>query len=313
MSYRSLEHPQWGLMRLRARLTRQTERAGQQRSGTFSVPPQVMVLGSMISVQLGAALAESLFPAIGSGGTVFLRMGFAAVILLLLWRPRVRGLRWTDYAVVVMFGLTVAAMTACYYAAIARIPLGIATTLEFVGPLGVSIAASRRRLDLVWVGLAATGIILLTPIGKSALDPVGIVFALLAGAGWAGYILLNVRMGQAFAGGTGLALSLAVAALALIPFGIASGGSLLLNPHILLIGIGVAVLSTVIPFSLELEALRRVPARIFGILMSLEPAIAAIIGFIVLREAIQPRGLIALAFIVLASAGISFFQKNAAP
>ncbi|HZR43398.1 MAG TPA: EamA family transporter [Ktedonobacteraceae bacterium] len=299
-----------GFLRARDLLTRRADRAGHQRGISASVPPPVLVISSILSVQLGAAIAKSLFQSIGSSGTVFLRMGFAALILLLFWRPHLREYRRADYVLVVLFGLTIAAMNACFYAAIARIPLGIATTLEFVGPLGVAIAASRRRRDLLWVGLAAAGVALLAPIGKSAIDPLGIVFALLAGAGWATYILLNVRIGRAFTGGNGLALSMGVAALAFSPFGVTSGGGMLLNPNVLLVGVGVAVLSTVIPFSLELEALRRLPARVFGVLMSLEPAIAALIGFLVLREAIQVRGLIALTLIMAASAGVSFFQER---
>jgi inner membrane transporter RhtA len=269
----------------------------------------------MLSVQIGAALAKNLFPAIGSSGIVFLRVGFAAIIFTLLWRPErhLRAHTRTDYLLVVLFGITTAAMNAFFYAAIARIPLGIAVTLEFVGPLGVAIVASRRRLDLLWAGFAVAGIVLLAPLGNTKLDPLGIILALLAGAGWAGYILLNVRIGRAFEGGTGLALGMIVAALALMPFGIASGGIHLVQPHILLIGGGVAILSTVIPFSLEIEALRRLPAGVFGILMSLEPAIAALIGFLVLRETTSFRALIALALIIIASAGVSFSEKKDLP
>jgi inner membrane transporter RhtA len=188
--------------------------------------------------------------------------------------------------------------------------MGIATTLEFVGPLGIAIAASRRHRDLVWVGLAAAGAALLAPVDKSAVDPLGVIFALLAGTGRAAYILFNVRIGRVFTGGTGLALSMGVATLAFSPFGVISGGALLLSPRTLLVGTGVAVLSTVIPFSLELEVLRRLSAHIFGILMSLEPAIAALIGFLVLGQTIQLRGLIALTLIMAASAGVSFFQQR---
>jgi inner membrane transporter RhtA len=178
---------------------------------------------------------------------------------------------------VALFGVTIAAMNAAFYAAIARIPLGIAVTLEFVGPLGVAFVASRRRSDLLWAGLAAGGVLLLAPIGNLTIDPLGVGLALAAGGCWAAYILLNVRVGRTFAGGSGLALSMSVAALVLIPLGVASGRGMLLDPRVLLVGCGVAVLSTLIPFSLELEALRRLPARVFGVLMSLEPAIAALI------------------------------------
>jgi len=201
-------------------------------------------------------------------------------------------------------------MNAAFYAAIARIPLGIAVTLEFVGPLTVSVFASRKRRDFVWAALAAVGVVLLAPFGNSTIDPLGVGLALLAGACWGAYILLNVRVGRTFVGGAGLALSMAVAALVLLPLGVWSGGAALLNPKILLLGIGVAILSTVIPFTLELEALRRLPARVFGVLMSLEPAMATLVGFVVLREVVSVRALIALTLIVLASGGVSFFQKN---
>ncbi len=297
----------WRFMKVRQRLIRQ---AGQQRSVLASLPPHTFVLLAIISVQLGAALAKSLFQTIGSGGTVFLRVGFAAIVLLLLWRPRLHGYTRANYALAVLFGLVIAGMNAAFYAAIARLPLGIAVTVEFVGPLGVAVATSRRRLDLLWVGLAAGGIILLAPIGNAGIDPLGIGLALVAGACWAAYILLNVRVGRAFAGGTGLALSMGVAAIVLIPLGVGSAGGALLDPRILLVGGGVAVLSTVIPFSLELEALRRLPARVFGVLMSLEPAIAALIGFVVLRETTGLRALVALTFIMVASGGASLFDKR---
>ncbi|GAC1655272.1 MAG: EamA family transporter [Ktedonobacteraceae bacterium] len=275
-----------------------------------TLPPPVIVLLAIISVQVGAALAKGLFQTIGSSGTVFLRVGFGALIFLLMWRPRIRGYTRADYMLLLLFGLTIAVMNAAFYAAIARIPLGIAVTLEFVGPLGVSVFASRKRRDFLWAGFAAGGVVLLAPFGNMTIDPLGVVLALLAGGCWGAYILLNVRVGRTFPGGNGLALSMSVAALVLLPLGVWNGGIALLNPKILLLGIGVAILSTVIPFSLELEALRRLPARVFGVLMSLEPAIAALVGFVVLRETTGLRALIALALIVIASGGVSFFQQH---
>ena len=300
-------YSQWRFMKARDRLTPQ---AGQQRKSVISLPPPLLVFLSIISVQLGAAFAKSLFQTIGSGGIVFLRVGFAAIVLLLMWRPRLRQYTPANYALIMLFGLTIAVMNAAFYAAIARIPLGIAVTLEFVGPLGIAVAASRSRRDLLWAGLAIGGVALLAPIGNANIDPLGMGLALLAGGGWAAYILLNVRIGRAFTGGAGLALSMSVAALVLIPLGVGSGRGMLLNPKVLLVGVGVAVLSTIIPFSLELEALRRLPARVFGVLMSLEPAIAALIGFVVLRETIGLRALVALILIIVASGGVSFFQQR---
>ncbi len=275
-----------------------------------TLPPPVLVLLAIVSVQIGAALAKGLFQAIGSSGTVFLRVGFGALVFLLFWRPKLRGYSRADYLLLVLFGLSIAGMNAAFYASIARIPLGIAVTLEFIGPLSVSVLASRKRRDFLWAALAAVGVVLLAPLGNSTIDPIGVALALLAGGCWGAYILLNVRVGRDFVGDTGLALSMGVAALVLLPLGVWSGGMTLLNPKILLLGVGVAILSTVIPFTLELEALRRLPARVFGILMSLEPAVATLVGFLVLREITGLRALLALALIVIASGGVSFFQQH---
>lgn len=293
------------------RLNLQDSSSQSSRRSIISIPPPVLVFLSIISVQLGAAIAKSLFQTIGSGGTVLLRVGFAAIVLLLVWRPPLREYTRSNYALVVLFGLAIAGMNAAFYAAIARIPLGIAVTLEFVGPLGIAVAASRSRRDFLWAAFAVAGVALLAPIGNVMINPLGVALALLAGACWAAYILLTVRVGRTFTGGAGLALSMSVAALVLIPLGVASGRSMLLDPKVLLMGGGVAILSTIIPFSLELEALRHLPAQVFGVLMSLEPAIAALIGFVVLRETIGLRALIALALIMVASGGVSFFQKPA--
>jgi inner membrane transporter RhtA len=286
-------------------------RVGTVQAATRFLPPPVLLLLSILSVQLGAAIAKGLFHLLGSGGTVFLRVGLAAVIYMLLARPRLRGYSWRAYGWVVLFGLVIAAMNSCFYAAISRIPLGIATTLEFIGPLGVSLVSSRRPSDLLWVVLSVIGIVLLVPIkGSAAIDPLGVVLALTAGAGWAAYILVNVRVGQAFPGTTGLALSMSVAAIVLVPFDIGSLTPLTHNPVPLLLGLGVAVLSTVIPFALELEALRRISARAFGVLMSLEPAVAALVGFVLLGETIGIRGLLAMVLIIIASCGVSLMDKK---
>lgn len=283
----------------------------RRRSGIADfIPPHVLVFLSIISVQLGASLAKKVFPAIGSSGTVFLRLGFGAIILLLIWRPRLHKYSRSEALLVGLFGLTIAVMNASFYAAIARIPLGIAVTLEFIGPLGVAVATSRRIQDLLWVVLAAAGIFLLAPVDNAAIDPVGVGFALLAASGWAAYILLMVRVGRALPGGGGLAVSMSIAALVIAPLGIASGGSTLLQPDILLMGLGIAILSSVIPFSLELEILRHLSARVFGVLMSLEPAIATLIGFLVLGETVGPRAIIAMTLIVIASGGVSLFQQH---
>jgi inner membrane transporter RhtA len=267
----------------------------------------------MATVQFGAALGKSLFVSLSPAGVVFLRVSSAAVILLIAWRPRLHGYSRRQYITALLFGLVLAAMNLSFYESIDRLPLGIAVALEFAGPLGVAVSGSRRWLDALWVLLAAAGIILLAPWTGSQLDPLGILFALVAGALWAAYILLSARTGQAFSGATGLVLSMAVAAVALIPIGVLSGGSRLLDPHILLIGVAIGILSSVIPYSLELEALRRLPTRVFGILMSMEPAIAALAGFLALGEALDARALTAIALVTVASLGATRKQKTIEP
>jgi inner membrane transporter RhtA len=268
------------------------------------VPPVALVLAAVASVQFGAALAKTLFDDAGPGGTVFLRVAFAAVLLLVLWRPRVRGHERRDLWLAAAFGLSLAGMNLAFYGALDRIPLGVTVTFEFVGPLGVAVAASRRALDVLWVVLAAAGILLLSDFGGfGGLDAVGVALALLAGAFWAAYIVLAARAGQAFPGGSGLALAMVVATVLLLPVGVADGGESLLEPEVLGVGAAVAVLSSAIPYSLELEALRRLPAGVFGVLMSLEPAVAALAGYVVLDQALVARELLAIALVVVASAG----------
>lgn len=274
-----------------------------------TVSPTGLVLLSIFSVQLGAAIAKGLFDSLGPTGTVFLRVGFAALVLLALWRPRLGGYGRRDYLVAVLFGLALAGMNLSIYLSFDRIPLGAAVTLEFIGPLSVAVAGSRRLLDLLWVVLAATGILLLAPLGifETGLDPLGVAFAFLAGGFWAGYILLSARTGSSFPGVAGLVIALCVGAVALAPVGIAGAGTALLDPGLLLAGFVVAMLSSLIPYSLELEALRKLPARVFGVLMSLEPAVAALAGFIVLGERLGLRALAAVLLVTVAAAGAARF------
>jgi inner membrane transporter RhtA len=211
------------------------------------MPAMVLVLGAISSVQFGAALAKTLFDEIGAGGTVFVRVLFAALVLALIWRPRVAGLGRREGLLAVLFGLTLAGMNLAFYSALDRIPLGITVTLEFVGPLGVAVAGSRGALDLLWVGLAAAGILLLSDFGTTDLDGLGVALALFAGCLWAAYILLSARVGQVFPGGSGLALAMVVAAVLLCPVGVADAGADLFVPWILAAGAAVAILSSVIP------------------------------------------------------------------
>jgi inner membrane transporter RhtA len=267
------------------------------------IPPTALVLGAIVSVQTGAAVAKSLFDDAGPAGTVLLRVAFAALVLWLLWRPRPAGLAPADLRLAALFGLTLAAMNLAFYEALDRIPLGVAVTLEFVGPLGVAVAASRRLLDGLWVALAAGGILLLADLSGGSVSAAGVALALLAGCFWAAYILVNERVGRAFAGGSGLALAMAVATVLLLPVGVAGAGDALLDPRVLAIGAAVAMLSSAIPYSLELEALRRIPAGVFGVLMSLEPAVAALAGLVILGEVLEAREWTGIALIVGASAG----------
>jgi inner membrane transporter RhtA len=268
------------------------------------MPPVLLVLLAAGSVQFGSGLAKTVFDDAGPGGTVLLRVAFAAIVLVALWRPRVAGLSRRELGLAAAFGGALGAMNLAFYESIDRIPLGVAVTFEFIGPLGVAVAASRRARDGLWVALAALGILLLSDFGDfSSLDAAGVGLALLAGCFWAAYILLSARVGQVFPGGAGLALAMVAATVLLLPVGIADGGAALLEPEVLALGAAVAMLSSAIPYSLELEALRKLPAGVFGVLMSLDPAVAALAGYVVLGEILGARELAAIGLVVVASAG----------
>ncbi|MGW2103147.1 EamA family transporter [Streptomyces olivaceoviridis] len=269
--------------------------------GFGAIPPTALVMLGIVSVQVGSALAKHLFSAVGSFGTVALRLFFAAAVLVVVWRPSPRMRRRT-WAVVVGYGVVLGLMNLCFYLALSRIPLGIAVTTEFLGPLVVALAGSRRWLDAFWALLAAGGVVLLME-GRGDLDLVGLLFALAAGTCWGLYILVGAALGRHTTEGDGLALGMAVAALVAVPFGVADSGTALMQPWVLLAGLGVALLSSVIPYSLDLEALRRIPPRVFGILMSLEPAMAALIGLVVLHESLHWSQWLAVLCVVAASAG----------
>jgi inner membrane transporter RhtA len=262
-----------------------------------------LVLGAVGSVQLGAAFAFKLFDELGPAGTVFLRVAFAAAVLMALTRPALRGHGRDAMRSMLLFGGALALMNLAFYEALDRIPLGIGVTFEFVGPLGVAIATSRRRLDLVWAVLAAAGIVLLSGGIGGKLDGWGVTLALVAGAFWAAYILLAQRIGRQFAGAEGLAMALVVSTAILVVPGVASAGSDLLRLDLLGAGFAVAMLSSAIPYSFELEALRRLSTGTFGVLMSLEPAVAALIGFVVLGQDLDVPEVLAITLVVAASAG----------
>jgi inner membrane transporter RhtA len=266
-----------------------------------AVPPPAQVLAGIVSVQIGSALAKQLFGAIGSTGTVALRLFFAALVLLVVWRPSVRLSR-RAWAVIVAYGLVLGAMNLCFYLALARAPLGIVVTIEFLGPLAVAIGGSRRLLDGLWALLAAGGVVLLTE-GRGEIHLAGILLALAAAVCWGSYILLSAALGRHTTDGGGLAIGMTIAAIVVAPVGIVGTGTGLLTPWVLVVGLGVALLSSVIPYSLELEALRRIPPKVFGVLMSLEPAVAAFVGLVVLGEVLGPIQWVAVFLVVAASAG----------
>jgi inner membrane transporter RhtA len=289
------DNPRAATMSLRSSLTALAGRT------LGAIPAPALVLLGIISVQLGSALAKHLFSAVGSLGTVALRLFFAAAVLMLLWRPSLHLGRRT-WAIVLGYGVTLGLMNLCFYLALARIPLGIAVTTEFLGPLAVALAGSRRWLDAFWAVLAAGGVVLLME-GRGELNLVGFLFALAAGTFWGLYIVVGAALGRHTTEGNGLALGMAVAALVAVPLGVADSGRALLRPWVLLTGLGVALMSSVIPYTVDLEALRKIPPRVFGILMSLEPAMAALIGLIVLEESLHGSQWLAVLCVVAASAG----------
>jgi inner membrane transporter RhtA len=272
-----------------------------------------MAFGSILSVQSGAALATTLFDEVGPWGAVLMRSGFGALALLLLARGSLRPLRRPGFRDVVIFGVALAAMNLCFYAALDRLPLGIAVTLEFVGPLGVAVFGSRRRRDLLWALLAAIGIVLLSDGSGGGIDALGAVLALTAGGFWAVYILQAARVGSSYPGLGGLALAVSISAVLVAPFGIAQGGGDLLVPATLAVGLAVGMLSSAIPYALELEALRRLPNAVFGVLMSLEPAVAATIGFLALSQDLAATEVVAIALVVTACAGALRSASTPAP
>ncbi|HTR70922.1 MAG TPA: EamA family transporter [Mycobacteriales bacterium] len=272
------------------------------------VPAPVLVLGAVASVQSGAAVATKLFAQIGPGGTVFLRLALSAVLVAAIVRPKVRGRSARHLRLVAMFAVVLAAMNTLFYLSLNRIPLGIAVTVEFLGPLSVAIAGSRRALDVLWALLAALGVVLLTG-GGGTLDWVGVLLAASAGACWAGYILLSQRVGRVFDGMSGLAIALVIGAVVVAPYGLVVGGRDLLLGSVLAKGAVIALLSSAIPYSLELAALRRLRAAVFGVLMSLEPAMAALSGLIFLDQHLQPREWLAVFSVMVASVGATMATR----
>jgi inner membrane transporter RhtA len=274
----------------------------QEVRGADRIPAVWLVIGGILSVQSGAAIAKDLFPLVPPTALVWLRLATSAMVFLVIARPRLRGRTRADWLVALGFGVSLLVMNWAIYQSFARIPLGIAVTIEFLGPLTVAVAGSRKRSDLIWVLLAGLGVVLLG-VSPTSLSLAGVLFALLAAAGWAAYILLSAQTGKRWSGISGLAIASLVGTVVLAPPALVEAGSDLLQTKVLLLGVAVGLLSSVVPYSLELIALRRIPARVFGILMSLEPAAAALAGMILLAEFLSAPQWLALACVVTASVG----------
>lgn len=272
-----------------------------------------LVVGACVSLQFGAAVAVQLFPHLGSWGVTTLRLGIAAVILLAIVRPRVRSWTRRQWTAVVLFGAAMGCMNGSFYAAIERIPLGAAVSIEFLGPLVLAAVLARRLLDGLWVAVALAGMALLgldSALGED-LDPVGVVLALVAGVFWAGYVLTSARVGQLVPGSGGLAVALVVATLVVAPLGAPGAVGALADPMLLGMALVTALLASLVPYSLELAALRRVPAPVFSILLSLEPAFAALFGWILLAQESGPLRIAAIVLVITASAGVTLTGRRA--
>ncbi len=277
-------------------------------SGTLGrVPPVSLILGSVISVQFGAAISVTIFSEVGVAGSTLLRLTFASLFLLLLSRPKVAQWSRAQMKMALLFGMVLAAMNLSFYFAINILPVGIATTIEFLGPISIAAIFSRRLLDGLWVMLAAAGVVLIAQpwSGGGNLELSGVLLALLSAFFWGVYILIAQSSNKVFPDRDGLTVAMMIGtAIVFIP-GVISGGSTLVTPHILLLGAVIGLLSSLIPYSFELEALRRMPARVFGTLMSIEPAVAVFTGFVVLSQKPTLLELFAIALVVIASIGVT--------
>lgn len=275
-------------------------------------PPLPALLVAMLSVQGGAALAKRLFPVLGPSGTVGLRIGISALILLAAFRPRLHRLNPAQWRVVLPYGVVLGMMNLVFYHSLSRIPLGLAVTVEFIGPLSVAVFWSRRLVDVVWVALAGAGIALITPwTAGSGVDPLGVALAFAAGVCWALYIVIGKRLSHLLPGGAAVSIGMLIAAVAVVPFAAAAGGFAHVTAGRFAAGVGVALLSSAIPYTLEMIPLKALPARTFGILMSLEPAVAALVGLAFLAEVLSPMQWLAVALVIAASAGSTLTSRRA--
>jgi len=276
--------------------------------------PILAVLGSVTALGIGTSFAKQLFPQVGSLGTTALRVGFSALLLLALWRPWRWPLPRADAMSVIRYGVALGFMNLLFYMSLRTIPFGVAVAIEFSGPLAVAMMYSRKPVDFLWLTLAVMGLGLLLPLGHSvaSLDPEGVMYALAAAVCWGAYIVFGKRLSHLHAGHS-VALGLTVAALTVVPFGVWHAGSALLDPRILLFGLGVAAISSAIPISLEMMALKRLPQEAFGIMTSMEPAVAALLGLLMLDEHLDGLQWLAIVLIMLAAAGSSLTARRGQP
>jgi inner membrane transporter RhtA len=276
----------------------------------FIIPAIPAVLLAMISVQGGASIAKHLFPVLGASGTASLRVGFATLILLAAFRTNLLKLNRKQWLYCLAYGTCLGAMNLVFYFAIKRIPLGLGVTLEFTGPLALALLGSRRLLDLLWVLLACLGIVLIAPWQDNNLDLLGVALALGAGALWAGYIVLGGKVSRLMKGGDAVAVGMLFATAFVLPFGIASGDLSAVNVPLLLIGVAVALLTSALPYTLEIGALRQIPPKTFGILMSLHPAFAALSGMLFLEEYLSLTQWVSIICVITASVGATYFSRK---
>ncbi|UUC45226.1 EamA family transporter [Flavobacterium cerinum] len=279
----------------------------KKKIGISAIPA---VLLSMISIQSGASLAKQLFPVLGISGVATLRIGMSAIVLFGFFRPDFRNLKQKELLLGLGYGACLGAMNLIFYFAIQRIPLGLGVTLEFLGPLVLALMGSRKAIDLIWALLAGLGIFLITPRGDSSADMWGIVLAILAGAFWAGYIVIGGKISKVMKSGDAVTLGMLFASLFVIPIGVLSGDLYILNGNLLLLGLAVALLTSAIPFSLDMGALRQLPSKTFSILMSLHPAFAALSGLIFLNEQLNLIQGIAIGCVIAASIGATLTVKK---
>ena len=273
------------------------------------IPAPLLIVGGMFSLQFGAALAQSSFDTVGPLGATLLRLIFAAAILVVLFRPKVWRWGWRAWRAAIFLGVALGAMNQFIYLSIATVPIGVAITIEFLGPLVLAMVQLRRFADAIWALLALVGVVLLGVQAVTELDPLGVAYAVAAGICWAGYILASANLGKALPGTGGLAVAMVVAAVVAVPLGASGALNVLLEPSLIALLLLVAVMSSAIPYALELRALRTLPTRVFGILQSVGPAAAAIAGFVVLGQGLQLREIAALIFVSVASIGISLSTR----